>query len=309
VRVFLAGATGVIGRRLVPRLRAAGHDVVGLTRKEHAAGALREAGAEPVVGDALDPDTVREAVAAARPDAIVNELTDIPEAIDPRKADEQFAGNDRLRREGTKNLVEAAKAAGTGRIVSQSIAFAYKPDGPPVKSEDDPLATNAAGSWRRSVQALSELERLTVEAGGLALRYGYFYGPGSAYAPDGHLAGLVKKRRYPIVGKGSGVTSFVHVDDAADATVHALERGSPGPYNVVDDEPARVDEWLPVYAEALGAPAPRHVPKFVARLAAGPMAVRIMTEQRGASNERAKSELGWSPRFASWRTGFKEGLG
>jgi nucleoside-diphosphate-sugar epimerase len=159
------------------------------------------------------------------------------------------------------------------------------------------------------VEALTELERLTVDSGGLALRYGYFYGPGSAYAPDGHLAGLVRKRRYPIVGKGAGVTSFIHVDDAADATVFALERGAPGAYNVVDDEPARVEEWLPVYAQALGAPKPRRVPKFVARMAAGPMAVGIMTEQRGASNERAKAELGWSPGFASWRTGFKEGLG
>jgi nucleoside-diphosphate-sugar epimerase len=312
LRVFLAGATGVLGRRLLPLLREAGHEVLGMTRSDEKAGALRAAGAEPVVCDAFDRERLRDAVVAARPDAVVHQLTDIPRRIDPRRFEEQFATNDRLRSEGTRNLVDAAVAAGSRRVVAQSIAFAYAPVGGPVKNEDDPLHLDAPWPWRRSVEAVRDLEAAVTGTHGIegvTLRYGYFYGPDTAYASDGHLADLVRARRYPVVGPGDGVWSFIHIDDAAAATLLALERGAPGPYNVVDDEPALVREWLPAYAGALGAKPPRRVPKLVARIAAGSYAVYLMTELRGASNAKAKGGLGWEPRYPSWRQGFREALG
>jgi nucleoside-diphosphate-sugar epimerase len=302
----------VLGRRLLPQLREAGHEVVGMTRSEEKAGALREAGAEPVVCDAFDGERLHETVGSARPDAVVHELTDIPKAINPRKLEEQFATNDRLRSEGTRNLADAAAAAGARRLVAQSIAFAYTHAGDGLKSEDDPLFLDAPPPFRRSVEALRDLEEAvtgTVGIEGVVLRYGYFYGPGTAFASDGSSAEMVRKRRYPIVGRGTGVWSFIHVDDAARATVLALERGSPGAYNVVDDEPAPVSEWLPAYAEALGAKPPRRVPKLLARIAAGRYGTAAMTTQRGASNAKAKRELGWEPRYPSWRQGFREALG
>ena len=309
MRVFLAGATGVIGRRLLPRLLEAGHDVTAMTRREDRAAALREAGAMPAVCDVLDAEGVRAAVAAAQPEVVVHELTDLPQALDPRKMEKQLAANDRIRTEGTRNLVAAAVAAGASRMVAQSIAFAYAPTGEGLKREDDPLWDDAPWPWSRSVAALRELDDAVTNTDGvegLVLRYGFFYGPGSAYAPGGHYAREVRRRRFPVVGRGSGVFSFVHVDDAADATVAAVERGSPGIYNVVDDEPAPAREWLPAYAEAIGAKRPRRVPRFLARLLAGEYAVMLSTELRGASNERAKSELGWTPRYPSWRQGFRE---
>jgi nucleoside-diphosphate-sugar epimerase len=312
VRVFLAGATGVLGRRLVPLLRGAGHEVIGMTRSDEKAGALREAGAEPVVCDAFDPEALRDAVAGARPDAVVHELTDIPQALDPRRFEEQFASTDRLRSEGTRNLVDAALAAGARRMVAQSVAFAYEPAGETPKEESDPLFLDSPQPWRRSMHAIRDLEEAVTGTGGIegvVLRYGFFYGPGTAYASDGHLARLVRARRLPIVGRGSGVYSFIHVDDAARATLLALDSGAPGVYNVVDDEPAGVADWLPIYAQALGAKRPRRVPVFAARLAAGRYGVYLMTAVRGASNAKAKGELGWEPRYPSWRQGFREALG
>jgi nucleoside-diphosphate-sugar epimerase len=225
---------------------------------------------------------------------------------------EQLASNDRVRTEGTANLVSAALAAGARRIVAQSIAFAYEPVGGPIKNEDDPLFIDAPPPWSRSVRAVSELERLVTATEGIegvALRYGFFYGPGSSYASDGSLAREARRRRLPIVGAGRGVFSFIHVDDAAAATVAAVRRGSPTVYNVVDDDPAPQRDWVPRYAEALGAKRPFRVPKWLARLVAGQYVVMLATELRGASNERAKRELGWNPRYPSWRQGFADALG
>jgi nucleoside-diphosphate-sugar epimerase len=312
MRVFVAGATGVIGRRLVPRLIEAGHTVTVMTRNLSRAKGLAFLGAEPVACDVYDVKGLEAALGKAKPDVVVHQLTALPKAIDPRKLEEQLAANDRIRVEGTRNLVRAAALAGARRMVAQSIAFVYTPEGGPVKDEDAPLWLDAPWPWRRSVEAVAELERRVMSAGGVegvVLRYGYFYGPGTAYAADGSVADLVRTRQFPIAGRGSGVFSFVHVDDAASATVSALEHGQPGIYNIVDDEPSPVRDWLPVYAKALGAPAPRKVPAFLARLMAGRYGLYYMTEQRGASNERAKWELGWSPAFPTWRTGFQEALG
>jgi nucleoside-diphosphate-sugar epimerase len=311
MRVFVAGATGVIGRRLVPQLTQAGHEVVGMTRSEERAQALREQGAEAVVCDAFDADGLENAVRDARPEVVIHQLTDIPKAINPKKMEEQFATNDRLRTEGTRNLARAARAAGARRLIAQSIAFAYAP-GPTLRGETDPLFLDAPQPWKRSVEAVHALERETLETEGvegIVLRYGYFYGPGSAYAPGGSAAEMVGKRGFPVVGGGSAVYSFIHVDDAAAATVAALSGGSAGIYNVVDDEPAPVHDWLPAYAEAIDAAPPRRVPKFIARLVAGRLAVYMMTEMQGATNEKAKRELGWSPRWSSWRQGFTEANG
>ncbi|MCW3028199.1 MAG: NAD-dependent epimerase/dehydratase [Solirubrobacterales bacterium] len=310
MRVFLAGATGVIGRRLVPMLLAAGHEVTGMTRTPEKLDALRASGAEAVLADALDAAAVRAAVADARPDAVIHQLTSLPPRIDPRGIERDFVLNDRLRTEGTHNLVTAAEAAGAGRIIAQSIAFSYAP-GPPgtVHREQDPMLLDAPRPYTRSAKAIVELERTVVGAGGIVLRYGYFYGPGSSISGHGSMGRDVARRRLPIVGAGTGVWSFVHIDDAASATVLALERGTGGPYNIVDDEPAAVSEWLPALAEALGAPRPWRVPAFIARPMAGSYGIGIMTRAQGASNELAKRELGWAPAHASWREGFRSALG
>jgi nucleoside-diphosphate-sugar epimerase len=312
VKIFFAGATGVLGRRLLPLLVKGGHEVTAMTRSEARVEELRSAGAAPVVCDVFDADALRDAVVAASPQVVLHELTDLPPNIDPRKADEQTAGNDRIRTEGTRNLVAAALAAGANRMVAQSISFAYAPTGGPVKSEEDPLYDAAGWPFSRSVEALHDLESAVTQTEGLdgiVLRYGFFYGPGSSYASDGYWADQVRKRRFPIVGNGAGVFSYIHVDDAAAATVAAIEGGPSGIYNVVDDEPAPVKEWLPVYAEAVGAKKPRRVPAFIARFVAGQYAVMLATQLRGASNAKAKRDLGWTPRYASWRQGFHEGLG
>ncbi len=312
MRVFVAGATGVIGRRLVPMLVESGHEVTGMTRTPRKADALKEAGAKPVVCDVFDKTKLRELVRAESPEVVVHELTDLPPAIDPRKMKEQAAGNDRIRVEGTTNLMAAAVAANARRMVAQSISFAYQPTGTGLKDEEEPLFHEAPPPWSRSVHALEELERAvtgTLGVEGLVLRYGFFYGPGSSYASDGYWAGEVRRRRFPIVGKGGGVFSFIHVDDAAAATVAAVEGGWPGVYNVVDDDPAPLREWLPAYAEAVGARKPFRVPRFLARILAGEYTTQMATELRGASNARAKRELGWTPRYSSWRQGFREGLG
>jgi 2-alkyl-3-oxoalkanoate reductase len=312
MRVFVAGASGVIGRRLVPELVEAGHDVTGMTRQDGRAGALREQGADAVVCDVFDAPAVIEAVVAAKPEVVVHELTDIPKAIDYRRYAQVMAGNDRIRMEGTRNLVAAAREAGAGRMVAQSIAFAYAPEGGPVKDEADRLYVDAPDPLGPTIRALDDMERQVLGAAGIdgvVLRYGLFYGPGTTYAADGNTAARVRRHRFPVVGSGSGVYSFIHVDDAASATVAAVERGEPGVYNVVDDEPAEISEWLPYYAEVLGAKAPGSVPMWLARMAGGGRMVLLMQDLRGASNAKARAELGWEPRYTSWRQGFREALG
>jgi nucleoside-diphosphate-sugar epimerase len=311
MRIFVAGASGAIGRPLVPRLVAAGHQVTGMTRSEEKAEAVREAGARAAVVEVFDADALRAAMLEASPEVVVHQLTALPDRMDFRKQDLYTATN-RLRTEGTRNLVDAARAAGAQRFVSQSIAFAYRTDGSRVKTEDDPLLDIAPAPFEGGVTALREMESMVLEAGGLdglVLRYGFFYGPGTHYGSDGALVADIRRRRLPIVGRGTGVFSFIHVDDAADATLAAIERGAPGVYNVTDDEPAPMNEWVPVLAEAAGARRPLRVPVWLAKLVGGRQAATFASELRGASNEKAKRELGWQPAHASWRTGFREALG
>ena len=300
MRVFVVGASGVIGRRLVPQLVERGHEVIGSARSPEKAERLRGLGAEPVVLDALDVRAVREVVAAARPDAIVHQATALTGISDLKHFDRTFAQTNRLRTEGTDNLLAAAREAGVGKFVAQSNAnHRYAREGGPVKSESDPLDPKPVAAARASVAAMDHLDKAVTGAGGIALRYGIFYGD-----PDDGLVEAVRARKFPIVGDGAGVWSFIHLDDAAAATVLALEHGGAGIYNVVDDEPAPVREWLPVLASALGAKPPRHVPRWLARLLAGEVAAMIGTESSGASNAKAKRELGWTPRHPSWRQGF-----
>jgi nucleoside-diphosphate-sugar epimerase len=282
----------------------AGHEVVGLARSAERAAAVERAGAEAVVADALDRDALVAAVAGARPDAVVHQLTAIPSSVEPRKFDRQFAATNALRIDGTRNLLAGAAAAGAGRFVAQSIAFAYSPEGGSVKDEDAPLWRDPPAKFAAALGAVRELEGQVLDAGGTVLRYGMFYGPGTSYAPDGATAELVRRRRFPIIGGGGGVFSFVPVADAARTALLALERDVRGVLNVVDDDPAPVREWLPAYAEALGAKPPRRLPAWLVRPLAGSFAVQWLTEMRGASNERAKRELGWQPAPASWREGF-----
>jgi nucleoside-diphosphate-sugar epimerase len=304
VKVFVAGASGAIGRPLVRRLREAGHDVVGMTRSEERAAALRAQGAEAAIGDALDAGAVRAAVAEARPDVVVNELTDLASPLNPRKYAEWLEGTNRLRREGTRNLAEAAQEAGAARYVSQSVAFAYSFE-PGMKTEGDALLGSEAGDM---AMAISELERITLAApGGIVIRYGFFYGPGTAYAPGGQQIEQIRRRQTPIVGGGNGAFPFIHVEDAAAATVAAIERGQPGVYNVVDDEPAPSHDWIPYVAELVGAPKPRRVPAWLARLFAGGLA-SMATRLQPVSNAKAKRDLGWEPGYPSWREGFRAEL-
>lgn len=311
MRVFVAGASGAIGRPLVRQLVAAGHEVTGTTRRQERAKEIEAAGATAVVCDAFDREALAAAVAAAQPEVVVNQLTSLPPKYDPRKAS-FYEQTNRVRREGGHNLLEAARRAGARRLVTQSISFLYAPEGDWVKSEDAPVFDDAPGHFGPSVRILVEHEREVVgcpDLEGVVLRYGQFYGPHTYFAPDGHLGRETRRRRFPIVGEGTGTFSFVHVEDAAAATVAALERGAPGVYNVVDDEPTRMSEWVPVYAEALGAKPPRRVPFWLARLVAGKSVATTAVEMRGASNAKAKRELGWTPRYASWRQGFREALG
>jgi nucleoside-diphosphate-sugar epimerase len=312
MRVFVAGATGAIGRPLVRQLVDAGHEVTGMTRSAERGHAIEALGARVAVADAFDRDRVMAAVAAAQPEVVVHQLTDLPRSgINLRKLDESYRGNDRVRREATPHLIDAARAAGARRVVAQSIAFLYAPVGDGVKDEDDPAWLDAPPPLHRGIGTVVGVERAVTNAEGLegvVLRYGFFYGPGTYFAADGATAAEVRKRRYPVVGSGSGVFSFIHVEDAAGATVAALDRGASGIYNVTDDEPAPMREWLPVYAEALGAKPPRRVPVFLARIVAGRFATAMALEVRGASNAKAKRELGWVPRYASWREGFAADL-
>ncbi|MHB8234619.1 MAG: NAD-dependent epimerase/dehydratase family protein [Solirubrobacteraceae bacterium] len=305
MRVFVAGATGAIGAPLLALLVAEGHEVTGMARSAERAAAVRAAGAEAALADALDAEAVANAVREARAEAIVHQLTAIPQRLDARKIVRDFVMTDRLRTEGTRNLVAAAQAIGGARVIAQSIAFAYAP-GPPgsVHVEDDPLTNDPPAQFERSARAVAELERTVLGANGLVLRYGYFYGPGTSISRRGSLGEEVAKRRLPIVGGGGGVWSFIHVEDAARATAAALTRGDSRAYNIVDDEPALVREWVPALAQALGAKPPRHVPAWLARPLAGEYGVYTMTRAQGASNSRAKQALDWAPKHASWREGF-----
>jgi nucleoside-diphosphate-sugar epimerase len=312
MRVFVAGATGAIGKQLVPRLVERGHRVIGMTRSESKQSALWDIGVQPVVADALDPEQVARAVAEAEPDVIVHELTAIGE-LDVRNFDRAFAQTNRLRREGTDHLLSAGRAVGVKRFVAQSFTgWPYARTGGPVKSEDDPLDPTPPSGMRESLGAIRHLEAAVLGAdwtAGIVLRYGGFYGPGTSMSPGAESFEMVRKRKFPVIGDGGGIWSFVHIEDAAEATVAAIERGRPGIYNIVDDEPAPVAEWLPALAQAIGAPAPRHVPRWVGRLVAGEAGIAMMTEARGASNAKAKRELGWQPRYASWRDGFARLVG
>jgi nucleoside-diphosphate-sugar epimerase len=309
MKIFVAGATGAIGRQLVPQLIQAGHRVVGMTRSESKQAALWEIGAEPVVADALDPTQVAEVVAAAQPDVIIHELTAIS-TLNLRRFDRDFALTNRLRSEGTDHLLSAGRAVGVKRFIAQSYAgWPQGHTGPAVKTEEAPLDPAQPREMRESWEAIRHLEAAVVGAEwteGLVLRYGGLYGPGTSMAPGGEQIEMVRKRKIPIVGNGAGVWSFIHVADAAEATVAAVARGQRGIYNVVDDDPAPVAQWLPGLAASIGAPKPWRVPRWVGRLAAGEAGVVMMTEIRGASNAKAKRELGWQPRHASWREGFAQ---
>jgi len=314
MRVFVAGATGVLGRRLVPELARRGHDVTAMTRSPERGERLRSERVEVAVADALDPGAVAAAVGPAEPEVVVHQLTALSELGGTmRNIDRVFAMTSRLRTEGTDNLLAAARSAGADRFLAQSFAgWPYAREGGPVKDEDDPLDLDPPAHLRQTLGAIRHLEAATLGADGIegtVLRYGGFYGPGTTIARDGAHVEAVRRRRFPIVGDGGGVWSLVHVDDAAAATMAAIERRADGVYNVVDDEPAPVSEWLPALADAVGAKPPRRVPRWLGRLAAGDATVAMVTEARGASNEKARRELGWELRYPSWREGFRVGLG
>jgi nucleoside-diphosphate-sugar epimerase len=301
MRVFVAGASGAIGRRLVPQLIDAGHEVIGSHSSPSSADLLRTLGARPVELDLLDPPAVRKAVLDAEPEAIVHQATALARVRFGRNMDKVAARTSELRTIGTDALLQAAREAGVRRFVAQSVASfsRYAREGGPVKTEDDPLDPTPPKKFRRSAVAMAYLEQAVTEFGGIALRYGAFYGA----ANDGTIE-PVRKRQFPIVGDGDGIWSWIHLDDAASATVLALTHDGPAIYNIVDDEPAPVREWLPVLAESLGAKPPRRLPTWLARLLAGEVVVVLSTEARGASNVKAKRELGWTPRYPTWRTGF-----
>jgi nucleoside-diphosphate-sugar epimerase len=312
MKIFVAGATGNVGSRLIPLLVDRGHQVVGTTRTATKADRLTSVGAEPIIVDGLDRDGLTTAVAKAEPDVVVHQMTALSVSFDMRRIDQVFAMTNRLRTEGTDILLAATRSAGVRKFVAQSFAgWPYARVGGPVKTEEDPLDPSPPERLRDTLDAIRHLESAALSAGnidGVVLRYGGFYGPQSSISPDGEIVAMVRKRRFPIVGDGAGVWSFVHLDDVATATAAAIERGAPGIYNIVDDEPARVADWLPVLAAAAGAKLPRTVPVWLGRLAVGPQGVSMMTEIRGASNAKAKRELGWQLIHPSWREGFRSVL-
>ncbi len=305
MRVFVVGASGAIGTRLIPQLVQRGHEVIGSSRSPDRAARLSRLGAHSVVLDALDASAVREAVAALRPDAIIYQATALASLGDFKHFDRSFAQTNRLRTEGTANLLAAAREAGVRRVIAQSYAcHRYARQGGPVKTEEDPLDPTPVPAMRETLAAMKYLDQAVTDAGGIALRYGSFYGN-----PEDPLVDAIRQRSFPIVGDGGGVWSFIHLEDAASATVLALERDGPAIYNVVDDEPAPTRVWLPEIARILGAQPPRRFPRLLARLFAGGAPVVMSTESRGASNAKAKRELGWGPRYPSWRVGFVDTYG
>jgi 2-alkyl-3-oxoalkanoate reductase len=308
MKVFLAGGTGVIGERLIPRLIDAGHDVVATTRSQKKAEQLRQTGAHPAVVDGLDESAVVTAVGRAEPEVVIHEMTALEGAADLRHWDRWFATTNELRTRGTDNLIRAAQLGGARRFVAQSFTgWPNVREGGPVKTEADPLDPSPPAAMRRSLDAIRYLERAVLRAQGLegiVLRYGTLYGR----ATMDDYARMLRKRKLPIIGDGAGVWSFVHLDDAAAATVSAIDRGEPGTCNVVDDEPARASEWVPYVAELVGAKRPRRIPAWLGRITAGEVAVSMMTRIRGSSNARAKRELAWEPLYRSWRDGFRDAL-
>jgi len=313
MKVFVAGANGAVGKPLVSQLIAHGYDVVAMTRSPKASDALRALGAEPIVADAFDRAALIEAVTRAAPEVVIHELTALTNAKDYKHFDDEFAMTNRLRTEGTDNLLAAAQAAGARRFIIQSYGnWNYARSGSMVKSEDDPLDPTPASNQAQSIEAIRYLERAVLNVDGIegvALRYGNLYGPGTGFAIGGDIAASVRKRMLPIIGNGAGVWSFIHVDDAASATVAAIQPGARGIYNIADDEPAPVSVWLPDLARALGAKPPFHIPVWLGRLMVGDVGVSMMTQIRGASNAKARRELEWTPSFATWRDGFRKGLG
>lgn len=311
MRVFVAGATGVIGRQLVPQVVEAGHTVVGSTRSSTKAAWLADAGAKAAVMDPLDRADVMTAVMRAEPDVVVHELTALRGQTDLRRFDRSFAETNELRTRGIDILLEAAQAAGATRFLAQSYTgWPNAREGGPVKTEEDPLDPTPPKAMRESIATIRRLEDVVTSAegiDGLALRYGPLYGPGTSMAEE--YAAVIRRRKFPVIGDGAGVWSFVHVADAAAATVAALDHGGPGVYNIVDNDPAPVSEWLPHLAAVLGAKPPRHVPAWIGRLAAGEVGVVMMTQSRGSSNAKARRELGWEPAHPSWRSGFAETAG
>jgi len=307
MRVLVAGATGVVGRQLVPQLIAAGHQVTGTTRSAGKADLLREAGADAAVVDGLDAVAVGEAVAKAEPEVVIHQMTALSGDFDLRHFARTFDLTNKLRTTGLDNLLAAAQAAGARRIIAQSFAgFPTIRSGGPVKTEDDPYDPDPPKDMRSGLEAIKYLERTVVASPleGIVLRYGPLYGPGSSDV----IVDILKRRQMPLIGSGAGVWSFLHVQDAASAAVAALDHGAPGIYNVVDDEPAPVREWLPVLARSVGAKPPLRVPGWLGRLLGGEAAFSMMTQVRGASNAKAKRELGWTPTWSTWRDGFARGL-
>jgi nucleoside-diphosphate-sugar epimerase len=315
MKVFVAGATGAIGMHLIPKLVAEGHEVVGTTRTDAKSEVLVGLGAEPVVVDVLDREAMTAAVVAAKPAAVIHQATALSGNLDPRHLDRSFELTNRLRTEGTEILLDAARQAGARRFIAQSYAggWPFAREGGPIKTEDDPLDDDPPAGVIEIIGAIKALERMVTEEegiDGIVLRYGGFYGPGTSIGyPGGEQLEAVRDRKFPVVGSGEGIISLIQIQDAAEATVRALESAKPGVYNIVDDDPSPAKEWVPGLAEAVGAKPPFRVPRWVGRLLAGPAVTAMMTETRGASNAKAKRELGWSPRYPSWREGFAEGLG
>jgi nucleoside-diphosphate-sugar epimerase len=307
MRVFVTGATGALGRHLVPGLVAAGHEVTATTRTPGKVAQLREAGAEPVILDGLDREAVIAAVRAAGPEVIVHQMTALAGMRSLRKPDKAFAATNELRTRGTDNLLAAAARAGTRRVIAQSAERANERSGGPVKTEEDPLDPRPVPSAARTAAAIKYVEEtvplLALE--GIVLRYGTFYGPGASE----FLLDAVRKRQMPVIGGGTGIWSFIEITDAAAATLAAVDRGAPGVYNIADTDPAPVAEWLPYLAEIAGAKPPLHLPAWLGRLLGGEFVVEQMTNGRGCSNEKARKVLGWEPRYASWREGFRAWAG
>jgi 2-alkyl-3-oxoalkanoate reductase len=313
MKVFVAGGSGAMGRRLVPQLVAGGYEVVAMTRGEGKASWLRRVGAQPVIADALDRAAVARVVKESEPEVVIHQLTGLTGVTSLKNFDKEFALTNRLRTEGTDYLLQAARAAGVRRIVAQSYGnWNYERTGSPVKTEQDPFDPNPPANQVKSLQAIRYVEDAVVNADGIegiALRYGNFYGPGTDFDLGGEIVTQVRKRKFPIIGDGAGVWSFVHIDDAAAAAIAAIGHSRPGVYNVADDEPPPVAKWLPDLAAAVGAKPPLRVPVWLGRLAAGEVGVSMMTQIRGASNAKAKAELGWAPRYRTCHEGFRTGLG
>ncbi len=312
MRVFIAGATGAIGHRLVPLLVDAGHQVTGTTRTPAKMDGLRLAGATPLLLDGRDGPAVGRAVLDSAPEVVIHQMTALSGDLDFRHFARTFAETNRLRTETTDRLIEAAVEAGARRFIAQSFTgWPNEQSGSRVKTEEDPLLVNPTGPVKETVEAILHLESVTTGSAGiegLALRYGGFYGAGNALGKGGAMLEAVAKGQVPVVGGGSGIWSFIHIEDAVGATALAVDRGAPGVYNIVDDEPAPVSEWLPYLAEVIGARPPRRIPAWLARLIVGGPMVTMMTKIRGSSNAKAKREFGWELRYPSWRVGFREGL-